>query len=84
MSTSTMVRISSESKGVLSGLARHHKISQQKMLDKIIQNTQRTAFFDQVDQAYKNLKKDSKKWEEVLAERQLSENTLLDNFVASE
>jgi len=79
MSTATTVRISKQSKHVLDELAKYYKTPLQKTLEKIVQEHKKRVFFDKVDFAYDKLQKDSKEWDKEKEERNIWNNTLLDN-----
>ncbi len=76
--TTTMIRASVESKEILRSLAGKYNLSQQKMFDKIMLEVRKKEFFNNMNQSFIKLKRDSKAWKEEQEERSITDNALLD------
>jgi hypothetical protein len=80
MSTQSTVRISERSQKLLREFASEDKKSMSDLLDDLLEQERRKRFFDELDAAYGELRSDTSKWEEELAERQQWDCTLMDGL----
>lgn len=74
------VRISESTHSALRSLAAEHGESMQVVLDKAVEEYRRRCFWDQVDEAAGQLRKDAAAWNEELAERHAWDATLADGM----
>ncbi len=78
------LRIGDQTHEVLRELARVEGVSMQSVLDKALAEYQKQRFFESLGSAFDALKKNPKAWREEQQERQVWENTLLDNIEPDE
>jgi len=74
------VRISESTHAALSSLAAEGGVSMQAVLDKAVEEYRRRLFWERVEAAAGDLRKDSSAWQEELAERRAWEATLADGL----
>jgi len=74
------VRISESTHATLRSLAAEGGETMQAVLDKAIEEYRRRLFWERVENAAGDLRKDSAAWEEELAERRAWDATLLDDL----
>ena len=77
---SLTTRISPSAHKVLREMAKVTGKPMQDILDKAIAEYNRTLFWNHVDEAYRNLRKNPKAWKEKLKERAIWERTVLDGL----
>jgi predicted DNA-binding protein len=75
-----MVRVSQKTDAILDALAKKTQRSKMEIVDKAIELYRRKLFMDEVNQAYDKLKSNPVNWQDELKERELFENTLLDDI----
>ncbi len=80
MIMSKMIRMTEETSGYLDELAKETSKPKQDLLAQAIWELYKRNFFERLNEAYINLKKDPVAWEEELAERRLWDVTLLDGL----
>lgn len=74
------VRVSESTHAALRSLAAESGETLQAVLDKAVEEYRHRRFWDLVETAASNLRKDSAAWEEELAERQAWDATLADGL----
>ena len=78
------LRVSKEIHEKLRDFARQEGISMQSVLEKALDEYQKTRFFDSLDAGFAALKRDPEAWAEELKERRLWETTLMDGIDSDE
>jgi hypothetical protein len=74
------VRISESTHAALRSLATEHGQTMQAVLDQAVEEYRRRSFWDQVEVAAADLRKDSAAWSQELAERQAWDAALSDGL----
>jgi hypothetical protein len=78
--TTSNVHVTDGTQRVLQALSEETGKSISEILDKAVEEYRRKIFFEGVDRDYRALKADPQAWSQEVQERQLFENTLMDDL----